>query len=133
MKPPILCLDFDGVLHSYTSGWKGVAVVPDCPTHGALEFLARAVDMFEVHVYSSRSKSFSGRRAMQDWLSNHLKLHFGSLKGGAIFRAIKWPWFKPAAFVTIDDRALQFTGEWPALLDLLAFRTWTQKLREKNS
>lgn len=26
---PILCLDFDGVCHSYTSGWKGAAVIPD--------------------------------------------------------------------------------------------------------
>jgi hypothetical protein len=34
MRKPILCLDFDGVLHSYTSGWKGAAVIPDPPVPG---------------------------------------------------------------------------------------------------
>jgi hypothetical protein len=31
MTKPILCLDFDGVIHSYSSGWKGADVIPDPP------------------------------------------------------------------------------------------------------
>lgn len=31
MGKPILCLDFDGVIHSYASGWKGADVIPDPP------------------------------------------------------------------------------------------------------
>ena len=29
MAKPILCLDFDGVIHRYDSGWKGADVIPD--------------------------------------------------------------------------------------------------------
>ncbi len=36
MTKPILCVDFDGVVHSYTSGWKGETVIPYPPVNGAL-------------------------------------------------------------------------------------------------
>ena len=39
MSKPILCLDFDGVIHSYASGWKGADVIPDAAVPGAMEFL----------------------------------------------------------------------------------------------
>ena len=45
---PILALDFDGVLHSYTSGWQGADVISDPPVPGAIEFLMEAVEHFEV-------------------------------------------------------------------------------------
>lgn len=35
----ILSIDFDGVIHSYTSRWKGVDVIPDMPVPGAFEAL----------------------------------------------------------------------------------------------
>ena len=40
MRKPILCLDFDGVLHTYSSGWKGADVIPDPPTPAVADFTA---------------------------------------------------------------------------------------------
>jgi len=65
---PILVLDFDGVIHSYKSGWKGARVIPDPPVPGSLQFLAEALNHFDVQVFSSRSGQFGGIRAMKKWL-----------------------------------------------------------------
>ena len=68
---PILCLDFDGVLHSYRSGWQGPRTIPDAPVPGAIEFLAEALEVFDVHIFSSRSKFWGGRKAMHKWIVIH--------------------------------------------------------------
>ena len=67
-RKPILCLDFDGVLHSYTSGWQGASVVADEPVPGAASFLRDAVEHFSVRIYSSRSGQVGGIGAMKDWV-----------------------------------------------------------------
>lgn len=41
--------------------------------------------------------------------------------------ALQWPQEKPAAFITIDDRALTFTGMWPSIKTLQAFKPWNKK------
>lgn len=70
---PILCLDFDGVIHSYTSGWKGPRVIPDPPVPGALEFIVEVLksENYQLMIYSSRSRYLGARRAMKKWLYNH--------------------------------------------------------------
>lgn len=55
MKKPILCLDFDGVIHGYQSGWQGADMCPDPAVPGAVDFIKRAVDTFTVSIFSSRS------------------------------------------------------------------------------
>lgn len=158
MTKPILCLDFDGVLHSYTSGWQGATTVADPPVDGALKFLVHALEAFEVHIYSSRSHQFGGVRAMNQWLFdsfvdlginpeipdwwrdfilNHPEIRHmrhASEWGREVRQAahivlgqIKWPKQKPSAMVTIDDRAITFTGEWPVIGDLLNFKPWNKK------
>jgi len=130
MKKPILCLDFDGVLHSYTSGWKGATTIPDPPVPGAFEFLHNAVREFRVCVFSSRSNQPGGAEAMRQWLGywsvdeKHGLPHNTDL---SFLGDIEWPTEKPAAFVTIDDRALTFDGTWPSIADLRAFKPWHQK------
>lgn len=128
-KKPILVLDFDGVLHSYTSGWQGADVIADPPVDGAMEFLFYAVDHFRVAIFSSRSNQRGGIRAMKKWLDKHLKEYWGAHQTIAddIFCAIEWPTEKPAAMITIDDRAITFTGEWPDVKTLLNFKPWNKQ------
>ena len=67
MSKPILCLDFDGVCHSYTSGWQGADNIPDPPVEGLFEFLIEAHQHFSIHIYSSRSHQEGGIIAMNKW------------------------------------------------------------------
>ena len=85
MSKPILCLDFDGVIHSYASGWKGAAVIPDPPVPGALEFIVGALAKFDVAVLSSRSHQWGGRGAMKNWLRDHLTYQGGCDPQGGTF------------------------------------------------
>lgn len=151
---PILCLDFDGVIHSYTSGWQGPTHIPDKPVPGAIEALIKYLKYFNVQIYSSRSRYFGGRRAMKkwllehytkllnepwdtipdavlDWLSNNSYLETFDLdvknSGKKLVKTIKWASKKPPAFVQIDDRALTFKGVFPSAETLKAFKPWNKK------
>ena len=116
----IVCLDFDGVIHSYTSGWKGVDVIPDPPVPGTHEALEAYLDAgFEIVIYSSRSKEEAGIRAMKEYVA----LEFG----GDMERRLKFAHEKPPAWITIDDRAVQFTGEWPSAEEIDNFKPWNKK------
>lgn len=125
---PILCLDFDGVLHSYTSGWKGADVIPDPPVEGAIAFLREAVDNFEVHIFSSRSNQPGGLEAMARWIGKWVTEHrMSDQEDLAWMSEIKWPTEKPPALVTIDDRAICFTGKWPSMVMLKTFKPWNKR------
>jgi hypothetical protein len=114
-------------LHSYTSGWKGAAVVPDPPVPGAIAFLREAVKHFRVAIFSSRSGQPGGITAMCEWLGYHvLDQRTADDEVLSWASAIEWPTEKPAAMVTLDDRAITFTGTWPAMEALLAFKPWNK-------
>jgi len=118
MGKPILILDFDGVIHSYVSGWKGADVIPDEPVPGAFKAIEDYAQEFYVCVLSSRSHQEGGIQAMRDWMEKH---HPGSSL------LVSFPLSKPPALVTIDDRAITFSGYWPEAKELLAFKTWNAK------
>jgi len=156
MKKPILLIDFDGVIHNYSSGWRGARNIPDLPVPRALGFLVEATYYFKVNIYSSRSNQFGGRRAMKRWLKKHyfdlgMSLEnceslFGHPFGEFIaktaftgpwkdkvkwairrlFKMIKFPKKKPAAFLTIDDRCFCFRGTFPDAPELLKFKAWNK-------
>jgi hypothetical protein len=130
---PILCLDFDGVLHSYSSGWKGADVIPDLPVDGAMRFIWEATEEFRVAIFSSRTNQPGGLAAMQEWLIAHLRQYSGvKVLADDKFAEIEWPTEKPAAFVTLDDRAITFEGVWPAIDELKDFKPWNKARRESD-
>lgn len=150
---PILAFDFDGVLHSYSSGWKGPRTIPDPPVPEALEYLAEALNFFDVQIFSSRSRYLGGRRAMRKWLIKHYLELAPDWKGTPVWlreiiakHAFADPWeeearwaikalvkrygfpkHKPPAMITLDDRAFQFNGHWPRFAELLEFQPWYKR------
>lgn len=127
-RKPILCLDFDGVIHSYASGWQGAAVIPDPPVPGAMEFIIHASERFRVCIFSSRSRQPGGIDAMKGWLRMYLTLVMDTYaEADEVFARVEWPDEKPPALVTIDDRAITFTGDWPSLDEIAAFQPWNKR------
>ena len=131
---PILCVDFDGVVHLYVQPWTNEWTISDGPVPGALRWLWKATEWFDVQIYSSRSKAEAGRAAMHDWMIQHSILEFGidhpmSGADGNVY-PITFAHEKPGAFLTIDDRAVCFDGDWsdPGLepASLLSFRPWNK-------
>src|SRR5258708_255578 len=76
-KKPILCVDFDGVVHSYVTPWTDEVTISDPPVPGALRWLWKATEWFDVQIYSSRSKTGDGRAAMRFWMAAHSADEFG--------------------------------------------------------
>lgn len=134
MKKPILCLDFDGVIHSYVSGWQGECNIPDPHVAGFFEWLDPTSQAFDIKIFSSRCKNDEAESAMSMWLIRERAMWRKS--GGQSplpdltpisFQFVRE---KPAAFVTIDDRALTFNGVWSdprwSVESLLAFKPWNK-------
>lgn len=114
---PTLALDFDGVIHSYISGWKGPATIPDDPTPGALEFCEAAVTIFDVCIVSTRCTYPIGPRAICEWLDR-----FGFPSDVRVSPDGR----KEPAVVTLDDRALMFNGDFPSMELLRTFTPWNR-------
>lgn len=117
-----VCFDFDGVIHSYKSGWKGVAEIPDPPID--LEVMKKELTLLKNHfnykiaIYSTRCASLEGRNAIWEWLKKYdLNLLIDELCD-----------VKPPATVYVDDRALLFDGCWSGMADkIYEFKNWTEK------
>jgi hypothetical protein len=103
-----VAVDFDGVIHTYASGWTGYEPT-DGPEPGALEFIERLIsDGYRVVIMSSRAHTADGRRHIQRWL-----LRYG-------FPVLEVTAQKVMAVAYVDDRAVPYetgSGSWPAALD----------------
>lgn len=106
-----ICIDFDGVIHSYRSGWQGEQTIADPPIHRSKEAIAVLRKTYRVVVHSARCRSEEGRRAIQHWLDRF---------GIEVDEVCE---HKPPAMVYLDDRGVPFTGDWEeAILAIRNFR-----------
>ena len=111
---PTVVFDFDGVIHSYTSGWKGNSVTPDPPVPGIREAIERIrLAGFRVVVVSTRCCGPEGMGAVMRYLSEN------NIIVDDVVRE------KPPAVCYIDDRAICFDGHPETLLEkIINFRPW---------
>lgn len=125
---PILCLDFDGVIHSYEHGWQDGKLYGTV-TPGFFTWANRAEKDFRLVIHSSRAADLQQRAAMWRWLLKHWKVWQDTNPGLFTLDALAIVAMKPPAFLTIDDRCIQFNGNWGNFnpTDLLNFRTWREK------
>lgn len=114
-----ICIDFDGVIHSYKSGWKGIDDIPDPPVPGAFKALIQYIDYgYEVCIYSSRSKDIKGIMAMTAWFIAN------GYPENKYLEKLSFPTQKPAAWLTIDDRCICFDGKFPGTDAIDNFQPW---------
>lgn len=122
MMKPVLVLDFDSVIYSGTSGWKGAHILPDTPKPGAMTFIAAAVEHFHVDIFSGRrSETALARRAMWLYVKEHLEEAIGDDKSSRIISMIDFPVSKPTPSMCLDGRAV-VDGSWPTIEALLALK-----------
>ena len=124
----ILCLDFDGVIHSYVTKFSSAEIIPDPPVEGAIQMLWQYIQHFNVQIFSTRSAHPEGIKAMKSWLYkwNNKTQSEQLINGQDILEFISFPTSKPPAFLTIDDRALQFTGVFPSVEQIKMFKPWNK-------
>jgi hypothetical protein len=98
MSKQNVIFDFDGVIHSYTSGWQGATNIPDEPVKGIDYAIKEIRQEYRVIVVSTRCYQEGGIEAIKEYLAKH-NIEVDDVTGE-----------KPPAIVTIDDRAIAFDG-----------------------
>lgn len=111
-----IAVDFDGVIHSYSSPWVDHHVIPDPPVPGAIEWLNAILDKFDVVIFTTRGKTAEGAAAVGRWLIEH-----GGPEGLTVTAV------KPPALVYIDDRAWRFEGTFPTADEVHRSRPWNKR------
>ena len=112
-----VAVDFDGVLHSYTSPWVNAETIPDPPVPGAIEWLREIAKAFTVVIFTTRGKTPEGQRAVRHWL------HENGWDAGINATVTA---DKPPALIYLDDRAWRFIGYFPTANEIHEARPWNK-------
>lgn len=107
-----IILDFDGVIHNYNK-WISVDVIDGRPVKGAREFINELRKKYRVVIVSTRCNSDEGQLAIRRWLNTY------KIEVDLVTRN------KPPAVCIVDDRAIQFNGDFDKILKQIEnFKVW---------
>lgn len=109
--------DFDGVIHSYNSGWKGMGIISDPVVPGIKEAIdSLRCNNYNVIVVSTRCSSTEGAKAVEEYLKDNQITVDGIMAE------------KPPAICYVDDRAICFDGNPQNLMEQIQnFKPWNKK------
>lgn len=94
-----IVFDFDGVIHSYKSGWQGPSNIPDEPVEGIAGLMKILKERgYKIVVVSSRARTPEGVLAITQYLDEH-EITYDEIDSQ-----------KPPAKCYIDDRGIRFNG-----------------------
>lgn len=118
---PTVVFDFDGVIHSYVSGWQGVENTPDPVVPGIKEAIEQIRERgYRIIVVSTRCASTTGMEAVRKYLKDN-KIYADDVMAE-----------KPHALCYVDDRAICFRGEAELLVEqVTGFKSWTEGERKE--
>ena len=122
-----IAVDFDGVIHQFISPWTGDPEhIPDPPVQGAIEWLEKMVDDYDVYIFTCRllaSNRSQVERAMRGWFRKHDASQ-------TLVRALRFCYEKPHVMVYLDDRGMRFEGTFPTVEEIVAASIpWNKKGR----
>ena len=110
----VIAVDFDGVIHGYSKGYQN-GVIYDDPVPGAREAMEKIKSLgYKVWIFSARDNE----QAIKEYLEKN-NIHFDRVHMG------RKP---PSAEIFIDDRAINFSGDWDKTLqEVQTFVPWLKK------
>lgn len=122
-----LALDFDGVIHDH--GNKPGFLLEGSMVPGFVEWALEANKKFCLFVYSTRSATPEGIAGMKDWMRRSVAERMEAHEIEAFVAMFQFAAEKPWVHLIIDDRAIQFRGDWKAWwlepARLRGFKPWT--------
>jgi len=115
-----VAVDFDGVIHQYSSGFHGFENILDPPVANAISTLKEYIANLKVAIFSTRASCKEGVAAIKVWLEKN-----GLTKEEIATLTITNT--KIHANLYIDDRSWHFDGSgYPSIEYIKGFKPWNK-------
>lgn len=123
-----IAIDFDGVLHGYSQGYQDGEIY-DPPVPGAAEAMKKMKEQGHyLYIFTTRTNKIFKKKGddkdekyqenqIKEWMAKH-DIPYDKI----------WTFGKPMADLFIDDRAINFAGNWDDTIETVTnFKTWLEK------